>query len=168
MLEKFFNFLESSGLAMYLAYGIIGLLVLFAGWTGYNSYNRLQDPFWASDQARPFVAPPPPPKTLVQMLGEIQIFTIENLLALPDAMGVKIAGIFLSTDRSASHVLVAATGQAAQNYALGESLPTGQRVYKIFSDKVIFIQDGELSKSSFTFPGIDFPTQLPRGLFPGK
>ena len=165
MVEKFFNFLESSGLKMYLSYGIIGLLVIFTMWTGYNSFSRLQDPYIAPEQAKPFVAPPPPPRSLVQMLQETQIFTIENLLTLPDTIGVKISGIFLSIKDNNSRILVSTQGQAAQNYTVGDNLPTGQRIYKIFPHKVIFIQDGELSKSNFSFPGVDFPTSLPSGLF---
>jgi hypothetical protein len=165
MMDKFFNFLQSTGLISYLSYGSIALLVAFAGWTGYQTYERLQLPDVLPTQAQPFVPPPKPSRTLAQMLQDTRIFVEEDLSKLPTTVGLTITGIFFSAKSGDSRVLVSSSGQAAQSYGVWESVSGGQSVYKISSNKVIFMQDGDLSQSSFSFPGIDFSAQRPKGLF---
>ena len=76
---------------------------------------------------------------------------------------LQITGIVLNEKNSKlSKAYISSAGQLSKIYRIGDTLPSGVKLYEITADTVIFENDGRLEKLSLTRLGLHF-TPKPEG-----
>ena len=78
------------------------------------------------------------------------------------SLQLHLVGVLKSADENQSHVIISEAGAAGKVYAIGDSLPSGIRVYAINDEGVILDNGGHLEKlplarSRLTFQGMPKP-----------
>ncbi len=151
----------------YIGWTILGLLVLWAAWMIYSSVNLYFDVSAPPPASKETITVNAPRQNLSQALQQVHVFGAVATSDIPSAdFGMKLQAVFINPPPANSRALIVLTGQAAQSFAVGDTLPNGARVYQILPDSVVLMQNGKLVKLTFALQGLDFNSMSkPSGLF---